>query len=159
MHVPLIGEILCEMGLLTAEDVDRILDDQKQCRQKFGQIAIRMGLATAEQVWYAWAKQMTYRRQFVELREVGIDTGAVERVTIARARALNVVPLRLWGDNLVVAIPPELPGCVLTDLAEETGCQVHACMALPQAIQYHLDQLESTVHMTASTLESAAVLG
>ena len=150
MHAPLIGEVLCEMGLLTAGQVEQILELQKQTRQKFGQIAVHMGLVTAEQVWLAWAEQMSYRRRFVELNEVGIAPAAVERVTVSTARALGVVPLRLWGDHLIVASAPDISPSNLTELAEQTQCQVQACMAFPESIRYHLDRLEENLETIKS---------
>jgi hypothetical protein len=136
------------MGLLTAEEVEQILEVQKQTRQLFGQIAVQMGLVTAEQVWSAWAKQMSYRRRFVELNEVGIDTAAVKRVTVPTARALGVVPLRLWGDHLIVAGSPDVPTSALTELAEHIHCRVQACMAFPESVRYHLDRLEDNLETT-----------
>ena len=122
--------------------VDEILDHQKETRQKFGQIAVRWGLVSTQQVWEAWARQMSSRRQYVEVNDVGIDTAAVARVTVTTARSLGIVPLRLWGDQLVVATPPDVSTTTLSDLAELTGCQVHACATFPEAVRYHLDHLE-----------------
>ncbi len=145
MHVPLMGEILSEMGLLTPRQVKEILDQQRRSRQKFGQIAVYRGLVTPEQVWEAWARQVSYRRQFVDLAAMGTDTEAIRRVSVPTARALEVVPLRLWGDNLVVACSPEFNSGILSDLAEQTGCQIHACVALPESIRYHLDRLDDAL--------------
>ncbi|HSW45646.1 MAG TPA: hypothetical protein VLM89_08750 [Phycisphaerae bacterium] len=145
-HEPLFGEILMEMGLLTAEQVEQILEKQCHTAQKFGQIAMRLGWVAPDQVWEAWARQMGYRRRFVDLKEVGIDTTAVLRVTISTAQSLQVVPLRLWGDNLVVAGGPEMRPETIQELTERTDCKVYACMALPESVQYHLDRLEETVH-------------
>lgn len=153
MHTPFIGEILQEMGLLTAAQIEEILAHQSVTRQKFGQIAVRWGLVTTQQVWEAWARQMAYRRQFVEVKEVGIDTAAVARVTVTTARSLGVVPLRLWGDQLVVAVPPDVSARTLTDLADATGCQVHACATFPEAVQYHLNHLEEALQANQSALE------
>lgn len=153
MHTPFIGEILQEMGLLTAAQVEEILDHQKASRQKFGQIAVRWGLVNTRQVWEAWARQMACRRQFVEVNEVGIDTAAVERVTVPTARSLGVVPLRLWGDQLVVAAPPDVPTTTLSQLAEATGCQVHACATFAEAVRYHLDHLEEGLRVDGAQVE------
>ncbi len=145
MSVPLIGEILTELGRLTRAQVAEVVAQQKRSRQKFGQIAVRLGWVTPDQVWEAWAIQMSYRRRFIEPREVGIDTAAVARVTIPTARALRILPLRLWGDNLVVAGAPGTGGAIFNTLSEQTRCRVHACMACPESIQYQLDHLEETL--------------
>lgn len=145
MCEPLIGEILVEMGLLTTEQVEQILEQQKETHRKFGQIAVQMGWVTSDQVWEAWAVQMSHRRRFVDPTEIGIDTAAVMRVTISTARALRVVPLRLWGDNLVVAGGPDLDAGVVSALAERTCCRVYLCMAYPESVEYHLGRLEEVL--------------
>jgi type IV pilus assembly protein PilB len=158
-RLPLFGEILQEMGLLTADQIGQILDDQAQSGQKFGQIAVRMGWVTSGQVMEAWARQMSYRRRYVDPQDVGIDTAAVERVTIPIARAMKVLPLRLWGDNLVVATAPDARPETVQELAEATGCKIYACMAFPESIQYHLDRLEEVVHMGESASSSMPAFG
>lgn len=142
MEIPLIGEVLRDMGLLTSQQIIQILQYQARTRQRFGQTAIRLGIATREQVWLAWAVQLSYRREFVDPRQMGIDTAALETVGVSRARALRVVPLRLWGNHLVVAVAPEDDGSAIETLARETGCQVHCCMAMPESLQYQLDHLD-----------------
>ena len=94
---------------------------------KFGQIAVRWGLVTTQQVWEAWARQMAYRRQFVEVKDIGIDTAAVARVTVTTARSLGVVPLRLWGDQLVVAVPPDVDDELL-DVEDLTDRQAESVL-------------------------------
>jgi len=158
-HLPLFGEILQEMGLLTSDQVSQILEDQAQSGQKFGQVAVRMGWLTSEQVLEAWARQMSYRRRYVDPQDVGIDTQAVERVTIPVARAMKVVPLRLWGDNLVVASAPDARPEMVRELAEATGCKIYACMAFPESIQYHLDRLEEVVHTGEAASSSVPAFG
>jgi hypothetical protein len=102
---------------------------------------------------------MSYRRRYVDPQDVGIDTQAVERVTIPIARAMKVVPLRLWGDNLVVATVPDVRPETVRDLAEVTGCTVYVCMAFPESIQYHLDRLEEVVHTGEAVNSSVPVFG
>lgn len=158
-HLPLFGEILEQMGFLTAGQIQQILEDQAHSGQKFGQIAVRMGLVTTEQVMEAWARQMSYRRRYVDVQEVGIDAQAVLRVTIPVARAMKVVPLRLWGDNLVVATAPDARPETVQEITEATGCKVYACMAFPESIQYHLDRLEEVVPSGEAASSSVPAFG
>ncbi|GMV97717.1 MAG: hypothetical protein HRF43_19365 [Phycisphaerae bacterium] len=137
-----IGEILCEMGVLSANDVQRILKHQSRTRQKFGQIAVRWGLATQDQVWEAWARQFAARER-LDLSTAGSDTNAWKRVPAAMARRFEVVPLRLWGRHLVVAGPTDLTESAINDLAAATGCQVHVCPAERSAVTSYLKALEA----------------
>lgn len=137
-----IGEILCRMGIITRDDVSRILVQQSRTRQKFGQIAVRWGLATQDQIWEAWARQFAERER-LNLAAAGTDTAAWERVPLKTARHLGVVPLRLWGDHLVVAAPPELPEESLRRLTELSACRVHICQSSDWSISSYLNNLEA----------------
>jgi hypothetical protein len=140
MQDRLIGQVLCEMRVLNEADVKEVLNHQRRTRQKFGQIAIRWGLATAEQVWEAWARQLVARGA-ADLGELGLDTPALECLSLADARRLSIAPLRLWGGHLVVAGPPDTEAHVIDELVEKSGCQVHVCPCDRQTIQAYLDQL------------------
>jgi type IV pilus assembly protein PilB len=138
------GEVLCRMGIIQKEDIDRILSQQRRTRQKFGQIAIRLGLVTQEQIWEAWARQLA-EREGIDLDAVGSDTPAVETLPLATARRFGVVPLRLWGQNLVVAAPADISGATLEQLARETGCQIHVCVSTSSSIREHLQRLSEAM--------------
>lgn len=135
-----IGEVLCRMGVIDETHIAGILAHQRQTRQKFGQIAIRMGLATHEQVWEAWARQLADQEE-IEPGEIGCDTHALEVVPLSTARRFGIVPLRLWGQHLVVAAPPDLPRERLDELAEMTQCRIHVCNADRSSIRRHLRRL------------------
>lgn len=138
------GEMLCQMGIIQKEDISLILSQQRQTRQKFGQIAIRLGMVTQEQIWEAWARQLA-EREGLELDAVGSDTPAVEMLPLAKARRLGIVPLRLWGQHLVVAGPADIAGSTLDQLARETGCQIHVCVSDSSSIREHLRRLSDAM--------------
>lgn len=140
-NVPQIGQILKQMGVLTDRDVQEIIEQQQRTGRRFGQIALAWGLATPEQVWTAWSRQLADHRQRVDIDEVGIDTNAVEQISGVIARYYHVVPLRLWGDNLVVAVPEDGNHGNLDDLPVLLDCQVHACLCDPKQIDKYLDRI------------------
>ncbi|MBN1342254.1 MAG: hypothetical protein JXQ73_06220 [Phycisphaerae bacterium] len=140
-NVPKIGQILREMGILTDGDVAEILEQQERTGRRFGQIALAWGLATPEQIWTAWSKQLAEHEQRVDVDEVGIDTRAVERVSSVVARFYHVLPLRLWGDNLVVAVPDNGDHGSLDDLPILLDCQVHSCLCDAQQVDEYLDRV------------------
>lgn len=140
-----IGEVLCRMGVIDEEDVDRILAQQRQTRQKFGQIARRLGLVTQEQIWEAWARQLA-EREGIELMEFGTDTAALDLVSPGMARRWGIAPLRLWGTHLVVAAPPDTPELTLQEVARIAGCQIHVCVSDRASIRKRLDYVAQEVY-------------
>ncbi len=142
MHdVPLIGQILREMNVLRDRDVIEILEQQKRTGRRFGQIALAWGLATPEQIWTAWSRQLAEQQQRVDIDELGVDTNAVELVSAVVARFYRVLPLRLWGDNLVVAVPEDGEHGSLDDLPVLLDCNVHACLCDPRQVDEYLDRI------------------
>ena len=144
-NVPAIGQILKNMGVLADRDIVEILDQQQRTGRRFGQIALAWGLATPEQIWTAWSRQLAEHAHHVDIDEVGIDTNAVERISAVIARFYHIVPLRLWGENLVVAIPDDGNHGELDDLPVLVGCQVHACLCSPGQIDEYLDRVYGLV--------------
>jgi len=138
MDVPLIGQILRDMGVLNDQDIREILDQQRRTGRRFGQIALAWGLVTPEQIWTAWCRQLADQHHRVDLDEVGIDTNAVDRVSGVLARFYRIIPLRLWGDNLVVALPEGDAHGNLDDLPALLGCRVHRCYCEPKQVDEYL---------------------
>lgn len=143
--VPLIGEILRDMGVLTDHNIDEILAQQVRTGRRFGQIALAWGLATPEQIWTAWSQQLARQRQRVDVDEVGVDTNAVERVSSVVAQHYRVLPLRLWGDNLVIAVPEDGQHGNLDELPVLLGCDVHRCLCDPAQVDAYLDRIYGLV--------------
>lgn len=128
MNVPAIGHILREMGVLEESDVEQILEHQTRTGQKFGVIAVQWGLAKPDQVWQAWARQLSMEVREADLDELGTDSTALFRVTPELVRQYRIWPLRLWGDNLVIATSADCPPEVVAELAERLSLHVHRCV-------------------------------
>ena len=101
-----IGQILSESVPLTDHDVEEILNEQKSTRQRFGDAALALGKARPDQVWDAWLLQL--REQPVDLTRFTPDSAAVSCVPSGLALRIGFVPLRIRGNQLVVAAASEL---------------------------------------------------
>jgi receptor protein-tyrosine kinase len=55
-----IGEMLVERGVMTPDQVDRVLDIQRTAGGRFGEIAVKLRFATSEHVQEALARQFGY---------------------------------------------------------------------------------------------------
>jgi hypothetical protein len=99
-----IGERLSQMVPLSGHDVEEILAEQNATGKRFGNIAILLGLCSPEQVWRAWSSQLAENPQRVNLDEFGIDSQAVAHLPQEIAVRYHVIPIRLLGDEVVLAI-------------------------------------------------------
>ncbi len=135
-----IGQILVEMGVLTDWQVEAILQHQRLSRQRFGQIAVARGWARPEDIWQAWARQLADEQRTVDLDAIGVDTAALERVPPGVARHYQVIALRAWGDNLVLAVAADRCRQARGDLPGLLAERLFFCLAAPEQIARSLDK-------------------
>lgn len=57
---PTIGSILVQGGQLKAEDVERVLQHQKEHKLRFGEAAVRLGLISEADIQFALSQQFAY---------------------------------------------------------------------------------------------------
>lgn len=139
----LIGQILVEMGVLNSCQVDKILSHQQLSRQRFGQIAVGWGWVTPQDVWQAWALQLTADTQVIDLNEMGIDSAATERVPPAIAWHYQVVAMRTWGDNLVLAVPEALAEQARRELPALLDAHLFFCVGDARQVQEALQRIHA----------------
>jgi type IV pilus assembly protein PilB len=104
-----IGELLKKMLRLSEMDVEEVLHEQHQTHRRFGEIALLLGMCAPQDVWNAWFSQLAGHSPWIDLNEFGVDAQAVQQVPAEVARRFNMVPLRLAGNQLVVAIAQDAP--------------------------------------------------
>jgi hypothetical protein len=107
MHADRIGELLSRIIPLSTHDIEEILHEQRSTHRPFGDIALAMGLCQPEDIWQAWSGQLdgpdgTPRR--VDLDTIGIDSQAIGFLSADEARRCGAIPVRVFGDELVIAV-------------------------------------------------------
>ncbi len=100
-----IGEVLCKMVRLSEMDIEEILQEQHVGGQRFGEIAVSWGLCEPKHVWDAWFQQLSGQMPRIDLDEVGVDVQALAFVPRSIALEYNLIPMRVFGDQMVVAVP------------------------------------------------------
>jgi hypothetical protein len=126
------GQVLGQMGRLSSHDVDEILAEQRTTGARFGEVALALGLVQPEHVWAAWCTQLADNLEHVNLDEVGIDAQAIDCLPRDVAFALGVLPLRLWENQLIVAVTdPAHANATQSDLREHTGLCIRCVLADP----------------------------
>jgi len=97
-----IGQILVDLGFLTDEQLQIVLDEQEQQPGAlFGQVAESMQLITDEQLIQALAEQMGM--QTVSLENANITEEVREKISETMAQLYRCVPIQFENDELTVA--------------------------------------------------------
>lgn len=102
MAVRRIGQILVDLGFLTDEQLEVVLEEQhQQPGALLGKIAEDMGLITDEQLAQGLAEQMGLKT--VSLSEVELPAELLSKITETMAQLYRVVPVKFEGNRLTVA--------------------------------------------------------
>lgn len=102
MAVRRIGQILVDLGFLTDEQLEVVLEEQhQQPGALLGKIAEDMGLITDEQLAQGLAEQMGMKT--VSLSEMEIAPELLSKLTETMAQLYRVVPVKFEGNRLTVA--------------------------------------------------------
>jgi len=102
MAIRRIGQIFVDMGFVTDEQREMLLEEQQQRPGTLlGKIALELNLLTEEQLMQALAEQMGM--QVVELGDIVISAEVLGKVTESMAQLYRIVPIHFEGNRLTVA--------------------------------------------------------
>ena len=98
-----IGQVLVDMGFITDEQQELLVDEQHEHPgQLLGKVAIDMGLITEEQLAQALGEQLSL--QVTTVAEITIKKDVVAMVTAPMAQMYRIIPIDFDGDTLTVAM-------------------------------------------------------
>jgi type IV pilus assembly protein PilB len=130
----LLGDILIEAGIITAEQLDSALKDQSKSHQRLGEILIEKEWLTERQLAEALSAQL--QLPMISLARYRPMTEALSVVPQAVAERLEIVPLSvLDGNRLRVAIAEPLNLLAIDELRVLTGMDVDLTIAVPSEIR------------------------
>lgn len=102
MAIRRIGQILVDLGFITDEQLEMLLEEQEQRPgELLGKIAEEMALITDEQLAQALAEQM--HMQVVNLGEIELNRDVLATITDTMAQLYRVVPVMLDDRTLTLA--------------------------------------------------------
>lgn len=158
-----VGEILVELGRITAGDVERALARQREVGGYFGDSLVALGLLTRDELKWTLAGQ--FDLPFVHLHPESIDAGVAAVVPAGWAREHLVLPVLRSGDAVTVVL--DSPGDLekLDAVRRYTGAtEIEAALASPENIRELIDAVHGTPESTrpvplARLLAEAVALG
>ncbi|RLJ02972.1 MAG: type II secretion system protein GspE [Candidatus Aenigmatarchaeota archaeon] len=128
-----LGEILVEWGILDEEKLYQALKIQKESGKKLGEILVEQGFVTEKQVTEALAYE--HHLQVVSLNDVQIEEKLLNMFSYQWLKRHNVIPFRLEGDTLTVAVNDPLNLSVLQEIRNRTGYRIKLVLATSKEIK------------------------
>ncbi len=96
-----LGALLKEQGLLTEQELQFALTEQKATGEKLGECLMRLGIITDSELAIALSKQTDI--PFIDLKSFSPDKDAIRKIPAHIARAHKILPLRINGNQIEVA--------------------------------------------------------
>ncbi len=134
----LLGQILKELGCVHEGMIQEGLSIQREDGGRIGEIMLAQGHISADDLARALAGQAGL--QFHDLVAEPPAQDAIGKVDLATARAFGIVPVRLVGKVLTVAIADPSNASMLSDLGFTTGCEIVGVVAAAAPIQAALER-------------------
>ena len=150
-----IGQILVDLGFLTDEQLEVVLEEQEQQPGVLlGKIAEDMQLITDEQLIQALAEQMGM--QTVSLEEAKFDADVLAKISETMAQLYRVVPLKFENNLLTVATCDPQNLTIQDELRTFLGYDIAMVVAterdVMQAISRHYDSESESVEKLVQQL-------
>ncbi len=123
-----IGQILVDLGFLTDEQLEIVLEEQEQQPGTLlGKIAEDMALITDEQLVQALAEQMGM--QTVSLEDATFDPEILGKISETMAQLYRIVPLKFDGNMMTVATCDPQNLVIQDELRTFLGYEIHMVVA------------------------------
>lgn len=148
-----LGEILVEMGVLTEEQVDAALVEQRRSRQRIGDILLAKGWVTKIQLIEALARKLGVR--YLDLAVTKVDPGTVELLSEKDARRYMAVPVSFADEHtLLVAMADPSNIVAIDDLRMLTGFDIEPALASAEDINLVLNNMRRAQEQIVRDLET-----
>lgn len=97
-----LGDILVEQGLLTVDQLQFCLQEQKRSGRKLGQAFVDNGFVSEDDICLALSRQ--FQLAYINLKTFNIDPAALRLLPEIRARRFRALVLEDKGESLLVGL-------------------------------------------------------
>ncbi|MBQ6492456.1 MAG: Flp pilus assembly complex ATPase component TadA [Erysipelotrichaceae bacterium] len=132
MKVKRLGEILVDSGVLTDEDIEKALAMQKGTNRRLGEVLIDEKFISESDMIEALRMQLGI--EFIDLTKAKIDSSLTALVPKTVAKQYRVVPVKLVGDRLYIAMDDPLNFRAVEAVKETSHKRVVVMIAYREAI-------------------------
>jgi len=139
MAIRRIGQILVDLGFLSEEQRDMLLEEQQQrAGEMFGQIAISMALINDEQLVQALAEQMNM--PVIGLADIVIQPEVLQYITEPMAQLYRIVPVSFEDNTLTIAMCDPQKLSIIDELRSFLGMNIEPMVATEREVLKALDR-------------------
>lgn len=142
MAIRRIGQILVDLGFISEQQLELLLEEQQQHKgELLGQIAIRMGLINDDQLAQALAEQ--FNLQVIQLNDVVVAPEVLNRITEPMAQLYKIVPVAFQDNTLTIAMCEPQKLSVIDELRSFLGYDIRPVVTTERQINRALERYYS----------------
>lgn len=122
-----LGDLLVEADMITRDQLMQALQEQKRTGKKLGEVLVDSGLITEQRILEVLEFQLGIPH--VDLSKYEIESQATAKITENLARRHLLIPIRIEGDKLLIAMSDPLNVFALDDVAITARMEVISVIA------------------------------
>ncbi|MGE0267222.1 MAG: GspE/PulE family protein [Candidatus Omnitrophota bacterium] len=133
-----LGEILVEQGFITAEQLKKAIEVQKQEKGRIGEVLVKLGIITEEDMTNALGSQLGipfYSSDDPELLKPKQDQDLERLIPADFAKKNSVLPLSRTLNSLTCAVSDPLDLLMMDNLRRISGCDINLVLATQTTLQ------------------------
>lgn len=134
-----LGDLLLSINLITEEQLQQALINQKKTKNRLGKELIEEGVITESQLIQALVRQLGV--EFIDLSKERISAEMTQVIPKSIAKKYNLVPIRLNKNTLYIAIHDPLNFMAIEEVRAVTRKRVVPMIATEEAIEHTLTTL------------------
>ena len=143
MAIRRLGQILVDLGFITDEQLEMLLDEQQQRPgEMLGSVAEDMGLITDDQLVQGLAEQM--HMQVVSLAEIELESELLGTISETMAQMYRVIPVVKDENTLTLATCDPQNLAIQDELRNFLGYDIRLVIATQREIQRAMDRYYAT---------------
>ncbi len=158
----LLGERLIESGLITPDQLELALREQKRTGERIGEILINLGFVTQELISSALASEAGVT--FVQLDNYLIEPAALKHVSEAMARKHKIIPILVDPPRLTIAMANVFDVMAIDEVQRATRLVVDVVSATESSVLHSIDRyyaggisLEEIIQKSVRQVEAGRV--
>ena len=149
------GDLLIAERLITQDQLDQALSEQRGSGMRLGYVLVKMGLVRELEITKMLARQ--YRVPAVDLSQFDVDEKIVKLIPSEVALKHTALPLKREGRTLTVAMVEPANAQILDDLKFITRCDIFPVIAgeytLRTAIEKYYEQTDAQLENLLQDME------
>jgi len=133
-----LGDILLEKGIVSQEQLEEALEEQKKSGRLLGELLISMDFASEKDILEALGVQTG--TTVIDLSKMEIPDEVIKQVPASLAKVYNVIPIKFENDVLTVALSDPLNVNILDDLRFVLNCEIQSTVACEKDISEAIEK-------------------